>query len=294
MIEQPIIAQQLLETQGITNKKTKRKWDEISVQDLDKLMTAVEKFYEERGNPRMNAVWFADMIIKRLRNDQDYWVNCEGIKGKGKSNLILLIALLIHRYSGLWRHKQTGKIVKVLPRTTPLPDDWEHITVGFEFAKNMSFLDSHQEVKNKYNLLDKYGVMIIDEGSKNLHKHNWQAKTQFLLVQMSDTERYQNKSCFVCFPNFKELNSTFRNDRIMARLYVYFRSNAKKYSSCILSLKDENRHITDPWHTDTNAKTYEDVLKKIPLGARSPEQILKAERRLKDMLEISMSHLSSI
>lgn len=262
-------------------KKVKVPWDEISITDLNKLMIGVEEFYEERNSPKMNAVWLADTIIKRLRNDSDFWLNCEGIKGKGKSNLILLITLLIHRYSGIWKNKKTGEFVKVLPRITPLSEEWEHVKLGFEFSKNMSFLDSHQDVRNKYNLLDRYGAFIIDEGSKNLHKYNWQSKTQFMLVQMSDTERYQNKCCFVCFPNFKELNPTFRNDRIMARLYVYFRSNAKKYSSCILSLKDENRHIIDPWHTDLNSKLYEDTLKKIPFGARSPEQILKAEKRLK-------------
>jgi energy-coupling factor transporter ATP-binding protein EcfA2 len=261
-------------------KKKKVQWDEITIEDIDRLMLGVEKFYEERPS-KMNLVWLANTILKRLRTDKDYWVNCEGIKGSGKSNLILLLALLIHRYSGLWQNKVTGKVVRVLPRTTPLSPEWEHIKLGFEFNKNMSFLDSHQDVKNKYNSLDKYGAMIIDEGSKNLHKYNWQSKTQFMLVQMSDTERYQNKCCFVCFPNFKELNPTFRNDRIMARLYVYYRSNAKRYSSCILSVKDENRHIIDPWHTDTNAKMYEDSLKKIPFGARSPEHILRAERRLK-------------
>lgn len=262
-------------------EKKKDRWDEISVEDLDKLMLGVEQFYELRRNPKMNLVWLADAIIKRLRNDQDFWLNCEGIKGSGKSNLILLLSLLMHRYSGLWKNKKTGETIRVLPRTKPMPDDWEHIKLGFEFNKNMSFLDSHQDVKNKYNNLDRYGAMIIDEGSKNLHKYNWQSKTQFMLVQMSDTERYQNKCCFVCFPNFKELNPTFRNDRIMARLYVYYRSNTKKYSSCILSLKDENRHITDPWHTDENARRYEELLKKVPFGARSPENILKTEKRLK-------------
>jgi len=295
-MEQQLIQPTQLVQEVQEEKKEKIKWDEITIKDLNHLMLGVEKFYEERGNPKMNLVWFADAILKRLRNDSDYWVNCEGIKGKGKSNLILLLALLMHRYSGLWKNKKSNKIVKVLPRVSPLTDEWEHIKLGFEFAKNMSFLDTHQDVKNKYNSLDKYGTMIIDEGSKNLHKYNWQSKTQFMLVQMSDTERYQNKCCFVCFPNFKELNPTFRNDRIMARLYVYFRSNAKKYSSCILSLKDENRHIVDPWHTDVNAKIYDDTLKKIPLGARSPEQILKAEKRLKGFAGAfdipSVKHLS--
>lgn len=199
----------------------------------------------------------------------------------GKSNMVLLMALLMCRNSGIYKNKFTNKYIKVLPRIRPLDDEWEHIEFGFQFSKNMSFLDSHLDVKMKYNRLDRYSPFIIDEGSKNLHKYNWQSKTQFMLIQLSDTERYQNKCAFVCFPNFKELNPTFRNDRIMMRVFVYFRSNAKRYSSCIISLKDENRHVIDPWYTDLNAKLYEDILKKVPFGARSPEAILRAEKRLR-------------
>jgi len=260
-----------------TSKKTN-----ISVEEMHLLIEKIKEFYEERGNPRINLFWLANMMVKRLKNDKDFYANIEGETGSGKSNLILLISLLMCRFAGTWRNRKTGKIVQVLPRTKPLEDaHWEQLSVDFNFNKNMSFLDKTEELKNKYNALSRYMPFIIDEGSKNLHKYGWQNKLQQMLVQMSQTERYQNKAFFVCFPNFKELTTTFRNDRIKMRMYIYQRSMKEKYASCILSVKDVNRWNSDPWHMEENAKQFEHILRKIPAAARSAKHILNAEKKLK-------------
>lgn len=262
--------------------KPKNDWDTVTIEDQNKLWEGVDEFYRERGYPKMNAVWLADVILRRLRNDRDAWIVTEGNKGYGKSNLSLLLSLLICRNAGLWKNKITGKIIKVLPRLSPLDEnEWEHIESGFSFSRNTSFLDSHEEVKQKYYKLDRYSPLNIDEGSKNLHKYNWQSKTQFMLVQLSDTERYQNKACFISIPRFAELNSIFRNDRITMRLFIYDRSSSKNYASVIMSLRDENRHIADPWHTELNARIYTKELNRIPIGGRSPQIILRTEKKLK-------------
>ncbi len=254
----------------------------ITVEEMNSLVEEVKEFYKERGNPNVNAFWLANMMLRRLRNDKDFYCNIEGETGSGKSNLILLIALLMCRYSGTWRNKLNGKIVKTYPRTTPLdPKEWEQLTVNFDFNANMSFLDKTEELKKKYNDLDRYMPFIIDEGSKNLHKYGWQNKLQQMLVRMSQTERYQNKAFFICFPNFKELTTTFRNDRIKMRLYIYNRNMGKKFASCIISMKDVNRWISDPWHMEENARSFESLLKRIPIASRSAYHILKAEKKLK-------------
>lgn len=254
--------------------------DEISVEEINDLCKKVEEFYAERGNPKINIIWLANLILKRLMSDRDYFANIEGIRGSGKSNFILLLSLIQCRYAGIWRNKKTGKLVKVLPRLKPLDENWEHIKFGFSFKNNMSFLDESEAVKTKFNNLDRYMPFIIDEGSKNLHKYQWNNKLQFLLVKMSDTERYQNKSVYVCFPNFKELNSAFRNDRIMLRVYLYDRNKTQHYSSAIISLKDVNRYVPDPWHTEDNAKAFEYHLRRIPAALRGPSNILYAEKKL--------------
>jgi hypothetical protein len=252
---------------------------EISVEEIQDLMQKVEEFIAERGNPSCNIIWLANLILKRLMQDRDYFANIEGIRGAGKSNFILLLALIQCRYAGVWRERKTGRLVKVLPRLKPLdPEEWEHVKFGFSFDNNMSFLDEAEAVRAKFYGLDRYMPFIIDEGSKNLHKYEWNSKLQFLLVRMSDTERYQNKSVYVCFPNFKELNSAFRNDRIMMRIYLYDRK--KDFSSAIITLKDVNRYVTDPWHTDENAKQFEYHLRRRPAATRSAADILYAEKKL--------------
>lgn len=253
----------------------------ISVKEIQDLVKEVKEFYAERNNPRQNIIWLADMIIKRLRNDFDFYANCEGTKGIGKSNFILLLALMQCRYAGIWKNKKTGEKVRVFPRTTPLSSEWEHIEVEFDFSKNMSFLDNVEDVKQKYYTLSKFQPFVIDEGSKNLHKYGWQSKMQFMLIQMSDTERYQNKAFYINFPNFRELNSVFRNDRVRMRLYVFSRSSKNHSASVIVSLRDVNRFILDPWHTDENAKMFEHYLRRVPAAMRTPRHILNAEKKLK-------------
>lgn len=211
----------------------------------------------------------------------DYYVSIEGQRGYGKSNLMLLLTLLQARYSGIWQNTLTGKKVKVLPRVNSLPKEYKHIEYGFEFGKNMSFLDDTKSLKKKYFDLDKYMPFAIDEGSKNLHRQKWQDSLSFELVKLSDVSRYLNKTFFICFPHFAELNSVFRNDRIMLRLYVYHRNVNKHYSSAIMSLKDNNRYVMDPWHTDDNARQYEYLLRRTPAALRTHTHILYAEKKLK-------------
>ena len=254
----------------------------VTVEDINNLMKAVDKFYFDRGNPRMNIIWLTDLILKRLKLDRDYYINVEGVKGTGKSNFILLLSLIQTRYSGLYRDERNQQIIKVLPRLKPMPKHFTQLTCGFDFKQNMSFIDESEDVKSKFNGLDKYHPMVIDEGSKNLHKYQWNNKLQFLLVRMSDTERWQNKSVYVCFPNFKELNPAFRNDRILMRVYLYDRNIKEKYASCILSLRDNNRYISDPWHNDENGRTYEYMLRRVPISMRTPRHILQTEKKLKN------------
>ena len=249
------------------------KESEISVEEMQELLNKIDEFYRVRGYPKQNAIWLADLIIKRLQADYDLYINTTGERGKGKSNLTLLLALLQCRYAGLWRNKETGDIRMVLPRTRPLPAPWVQETVDFSFDRNLSFLDSSKEVRDKFNSLRKYSPFVIDEGSKNLHKQNWMQKTQFMLVQLSDTERYQNKSFYICFPNFREVNSVFRNDRIRMNLYVYDRGNV------IISMKDTNRYADDPWHLDANNKIINYHLRHTNIVSRTPKSILKAEMK---------------
>jgi len=268
----------------------------IPIEEFNRLMLGVEKFIEERGNPKFNIVWVSDMMLKRVQKDNDTWVCLEGQKSKGKSNTALLISLLIHRYSGVWVNTETGEKREEVPRLTPLPQPWLQTEVGFSFDKNLSFLDNAQQIREKYNLLPRFGCLVLDESIKNLLKYNFMQKAQQDLIRLSATERFQNKICLLCIPSFDELTSVFRRDRVQMRLYMYFRSTAQNSASCIMSLKNESRFSTDPWSQDYNSKLYDKLLERVNFGLRSREQILKTEKRLKgfvcDFEVPNIKHLS--
>ena len=253
----------------------------VTPQEMEDLIFQVEQFNKIFGiDNTLNCIKLTNLFITRLKNDLDQYVNVEGMRGFGKSNLVVLLSLLHNRYAGIWKNHRNNKLYRIPPRTTHPGDHYEQLTVDFDFNKNISFLDDVKLLKEKFNGISQYSTLAIDEGSKNLHKQNWQTKVQFMLVSMSDTERYQNKCVYICFPNFKELNSVFRNDRIGVRLYVYARNKAAGFSSCIMSVKDANRFISDPWHLDENARQFDYYLRKVPIAQRNGGQILKAEKRL--------------
>ena len=257
------------------------KKNQISVDEMQKLMVKIEEFYEKRPC-QIDLFELARLILLRLKSDRDFFLSIEGIKGTGKSNFMVLLILVMCRYAGIWYDKQEEKFIKVLPRSNPLPEErYEHIECSVSFDNNLSFLDDALTLQTKFNSIERFMPFGIDEGSKNLHKQKWQDAMQFKLVQMSDTERWQNKAFFVCFPNFKELNTVFRNDRIQMRIYAYVRYTKENYAKAILSVKDNSRWTSDPWHLQENEKLFENILKKIPMAYRTPEHIAKAERRLK-------------
>jgi hypothetical protein len=253
----------------------------VTPKDIDEFILNVRKFYREHPC-EIDLFNLARMITRRLKSDRDLYCCVEGLKGNGKSNLVVILMIIMARYTGFYRDKRTGQIIKVLARNSPMNENhYERLTCAFDFEKNLSFLDQVSILQERFNSLDRYMAFGIDEGSKNLHKQNWQTKIQFKLVQLSDTERWQNKAFFICIPNFKELNSNFRNDRIQIRLYIYTRKTKEGYASAIISMRDPGRWSSDPWFVEENENTFEWILRKRPLAMRTPEDIIRAERKLK-------------
>lgn len=267
-------------TQNLVQKLAGEK---ISPAEMENLMQQVEDFYKQRPN-EFTIFQLANLILRRLKSDRDFFMSFEGMRGTGKSNLMILLQLVICRYAGIWRNTDTNELRKVLPRMKPLPEPWIQETCSFEFSKNVSFLDKVEDLQEKFNSIDRFMPFGIDEGSKNLHKSQWQNKVAHKLVLMSDTERYQNKGFFICIPNFNELNKAFRDDRINIRIYLVVRHTNENFAECVITKKDESRWTSDPWHIDNNAKKFEYLLRKRPVAIRTPQDILKAEKKLTGFL----------
>jgi len=268
--------------------------NKITPKKLNDLMVKLEEFYAQR--PKEFSIFkLAGLILRRLKSDRDFFMVFEGMRGTGKSNALMLVMLVMSRYAGIWRNRVTGEIKKIKPRIAPLPSYWEHLEVSFDFENNLSFLDEVEVLKKKFNSIDRYMPFGIDEGSKNLHKYNWQDRLQQQLIQLSDTERYQNKGFFICIPNFKELTTTFRNDRINIRIFLVVRHTEEDYAEAIISAKDESRWTDDPWHIEENKKHFEYTLRKIPVAQRNWKHMMRAEKKLTGYLtSISFPSLKTL
>lgn len=255
---------------------------EITVQEMEDLILKVEEFYKTMGNPKMGINFLAEQITKRLKSDRDYILCIEGLKGTGKSNFALLLALMMAKYNGLYKSKVSGQVVKAVGRTKPMDKDkWDRLSVDFDFDKNFSFLDDAKQIKKKFFATSRFGALVLDEGSKALHKYKWSDKLQQMLVGLSDSERWQNKATIICIPNFRELTTTFRNDRIRMRIYIYKRDDVNNYASGVIGVRDPGRWSIDPWYLDDNFKIYEHILRKYSFSDRTTSRIQFAESKLK-------------
>lgn len=279
----------------INEQMRKNQEQGITPESMEQLIASLQQFYKDHPC-EIDIFRLSRAVLNKLKTDRDFFSAVEGVRGTGKSNLLLLVCLVMHAYAGYYRHRTTQVIYQALPRDKPLdPTKWERLTCSFDFDKNMSFLDNADDLSKKFNSVERYGSFAIDEGSKNLHKHNWQAKVQFKLVQLSDTERYQNKSFWICIPNFKELNSTFRNDRIQLRIYLYVRHTDLDYASAVLSMREPGRWNNDPWFVEENEKEYERILRNKPPALRTWKDVIHAERKLRGYLgEIHIPSIKSM
>jgi hypothetical protein len=150
------------------------------------------------------------------------------------------------------------------------------IDTNFDLKKNVLYIPKAEMIKPKFFGLKPYQVLLIDEGSRGLHKHNWFDKVQQEVNAMYDTERYQYKGTIVNIPNFWNLTPNFRNERVDIWVHIV----ARGYAS--IALPDKNRFCEDPWHQKENLKRYWNVLggRKILDVQADLDRLLKAEQAM--------------
>ena len=170
-----------------------------------------------------------DIVSLRLEDDSDIQIAITGEPGTGKSTLGIWIGWLINRDSK-----------KV-----------------FNLVKNIAYIPDQKDVIKQYNDIQSKTALIIDEAVRGMHKHQWANKMQQLLVQMFNTERYQNKATILIMPRFKDLGEYFRNERVRVWIHV------QKRGTGIVYVKDLDEHIgmEDPWHFKENIKIKQKIYK---------------------------------
>jgi len=122
------------------------------------------------------------------------------------------------------------------------------IDKNFDLDKNIAYLPDDQEIIEKFNKIDQYSVLQIDEAGNVLYKLQWMSRMQQSINQMYMTERKQNKCTILCIPRFTDLNEHFRNYRVKFWIWIPTRGVG------ILYRRDDDKDARDPWHFDDNRR----------------------------------------
>lgn len=173
---------------------------------------------EERLKQYQNKTFdfFIRKIKARLRDDWDLVIGITGPEGSSKSTLALKMGFAIDK--------------------------------NFDIENNVSYLPDAAEIFEKLNSISQFGVYVIDEAVRVLHKHHWFDNLQQKINEWYATERYQNKCTILCIPRFKNLTENFRNHRVNIWIHILARGVAVVY------LKDLDKDVDDPWHIKFNQK----------------------------------------
>lgn len=176
----------------------------------------IKKINQYCAGEELGITELAKMIKRRLRKDWDIYLSVEGLTGVGKSTFLIILGLLV--------------------------DD------KFNLKDNIAYIPEGDELKKQFWALKRYQFFGIDEAVRSLHKYKWHDKLQQTVIEMGNTERFQNKAVAMCMPNFSDFTSAFRKWRIDVRVWIYARGRA------IVYVKHNDKDIDDPWHSTDNLK----------------------------------------
>jgi len=168
------------------------------------------------GNLTMEKV--ATIVRKKLRKKFDYVIAiCGDATGIGKSTLAIHIAKLLDS--------------------------------NFDLTKNIAYLPDANEINEKFQKLDMYGCLIIDEAIKSMYKLNWAEKTQKMLNETYMTNRKGHFKCTIlCIPRWTDLNFNFRNNKTSMLIFIPTRGLA------IVFTRITSNWVVDPWLSEESWK----------------------------------------
>ena len=163
---------------------------------------------------------FISGIKQRLRSKYDLVIAITGEEGVSKSCLGIWLGFLL--------------------------DD------NFNIEKNVAYLPSSLEIKDKFNSLKRFSVLDIDESCRGLNKKKWHDKLQQDLVDLYTTERFRNICSLVLMPRFKDFTESFRNHRIKIWIHILHRTST--YAQAVVYVRDDDKDCEFPWHQKENYK----------------------------------------
>ena len=182
----------------------------------------LEEYFKE---PEVRHLKFDDLkkkIFESIDNEKDYIIALSGDEGEGKS------------VNAAWN---------IAARF------WE----DFDIENNVIYTGNGQEFDDKYKLLNRKGVIVIDEAIKLAYKMDFAKSTTKDLVRKYTADvRKEKLACHImCIPVLSDLVVNFRTHRVKMWIELIDRKYTNKnFCIGIVFVKDRNpftESSSDPW-----------------------------------------------
>lgn len=174
---------------------------------------------------KQHTVWIttnklAREIAKEVKDDYDSVIAFTGREGVGKTTHSIQLG------------KKVSKLLKV----------------KFTLEDNIVYMPKLDDIRQKFNEMDRYQTIILDEAIKVLYKLKWMDKLQQELNEHYATERKQNKITILNIPRFLDLNEFFRNHRVRWWIHHLFRDKETGMGFGIVYRYLDNEFSKNPWN----------------------------------------------
>lgn len=181
--------------------------------------TALKTFVDEvitfRNSERSRLKSIMNLAAERQRQNYDFIPAVTGGEGTGKSTLLYWLCKL----------------------------DAQFLQMPFNIDTNFIYNPTYAGVIRSMQVLPKKSAINVDEAIRTMYVRNWNAKQQREMNTFFATVRKRNLFCGLAIPHLFELDSFFKNLRIIIWIHIFERGKAGIF------VKDPNPFNPDPFNT---------------------------------------------
>ncbi len=181
--------------------------------------TNLKKFVDEviayRNSEKSRLKSIMNLAAERQRQDYDFIPAVTGGEGTGKSTLLY------------WLCKLDGQL----------------LNMPFNIDTNFIYNPTWASVVRTMQVLPKMSAVNVDEAIRTMYVRNWNARQQREMNTFFATVRKRNIFCGLAIPHLFELDSFFKNFRIIMWIHIFEKGKAGIF------VKDPNPFNADPFNT---------------------------------------------
>lgn len=126
---------------------------------------------------------------------------------------------------------------------------------NFDQIKNICYIPTSEQIIEKFNGINRYGLLGLDEGSEVFYKMDFMSEVQTSLVKMLKRDRKENKAVVICIPQFTDLAKSVRDGKVKLWIHILKRGKA------VVNKPFPNPYGRDKWLIDEYEKEYRKYFK---------------------------------